>query len=546
MEKVYKFNYKAEGQSVTLPPGKYKLECWGASGGVIADLTSLRNKGGYASGELTLKREKTLYIYTGQYGGDTGINSILCSFNGGGSGSIVHGGGATDIRLVGSGSTWNYSPGYYSRIIVAGGAGGIVIGYSDGNGGGEKGDNGNGRNNSFSPGATQYDAGRGNSSSSDGNFGLASGFSNQTVGGGGGWFGGASGSKTSSIAINAGGGSGYVLTKDSYRPKQYTPTSEYWMENPVLTTGGNDNGDYGYAQITLLQALPIIDIISYSSAQATFKANHTDKTSLAKIEVFIDDILKETITTDLYEEKTINYTLEDNALHTLKIVATDNVSAIAEKVVSISKSIVPLENDATLNNITSKVTEIKDGLKNGKTSITNVLSLKNIESSLNNTFVELSEKIKTSFDISDTNIEKLQNQLTEKNNTITQLNNQITNLQNHIGKIATFNGDLTMTKDSANSGSCYINVSLDFKPDIVIYQMYDYNKNSGSENKYWGVGGKTQIPLFIKDYLQTNKIGHISYDNNITFPSNGFKLSCNNIESAFYCKLQQYIAIRYT
>ncbi|HBF9425123.1 TPA: hypothetical protein KQC85_002158, partial [Clostridioides difficile] len=157
---------------------------------------------------------------------------------------------------------------------------------------------------------------------------------------------------------------------------------------------------------------------------ATFKADHTDPTLLTKIEYFIDDVLKETITTDLTLEKTINYTLEDNALHTLKIVVTDRNNATAEKVLSISKNIMPLPENVNLQDISSKLIEVNTGFKTGKTSIINTLALKNIEASLNNTLVELSEKIKTSFDSSDASVQDLMNQLTQANNTISQLNSK--------------------------------------------------------------------------------------------------------------------------
>ncbi|ENZ9525053.1 hypothetical protein ACHDRE_003630, partial [Clostridioides difficile] len=179
-----------------------------------------------------------------------------------------------------------------------------------------------------------------------------------------------------------------------------------------------------YAKITLLQALPFLNISSYNSTQVTFKADHTDPTLLTKIEVFIDDTLKETITTDLTLEKTINYTLEDNALHTLKIVVTDSNNATAEKVLSISKNIMPLPENVNLQDISTKLTEVNAGFKNGKTSIINTLALKNIDASLNNTLVELSEKIKTSFDSGDASLQDLMNQLTQANNTISQLNSK--------------------------------------------------------------------------------------------------------------------------
>ncbi|MCW0565060.1 hypothetical protein OKR17_15510, partial [Clostridioides difficile] len=198
----------------------------------------------------------------------------------------------------------------------------------------------------------------------------------------------------------------------------------YYFSDINSVVGGNTTKQDGYAKITLLQALPFLTISSYNSTTATFKADHTDPTLLTKIEYFIDDVLKETITTDLTLEKTINYTLEDNALHTLKIVVTDSANATAEKVVSISKGIAPLPAGSTTDEVTSKWMEIKDTFKSGKTSIINTLALKNIEASLNNTLVELSEKIKTSFDSGDASLQELMNQLTQANNTISQLNSK--------------------------------------------------------------------------------------------------------------------------
>ncbi|MEX8160124.1 hypothetical protein [Clostridioides difficile] len=168
---------------------------------------------------------------------------------------------------------------------------------------------------------------------------------------------------------------------------------------------------------------PKLNINSYDSTSAKFTVIDTDN-NLTKIEWYLDDVLKETITTDLTVEKTINYELTDNAIHTLKIVATDAENATAEKVLSISKEIMPLQEDANLSDISTKLIEIGEGFRNGKTSIINTLALKNIEASLNNTLVELSEKIKTSFDSSDASVQDLMNQLTQANNTISQLNSK--------------------------------------------------------------------------------------------------------------------------
>lgn len=422
MQTEWNFDFKAEAQPITLKAGKYKLECWGAYGRVwTGDSPS---NGGYSYGELTLKKETTLYVYTGAAGSSNKYEEF--TFNGGGLGVNSGGGGATDIRLVNG--DWNNEQGLLSRIIVAGGGGGGYSRTPAGKGGGFKGGNSTNNDNSsmlIVPGGTQYDGGRGFYDEWDGVFGCGGGSILNLQrdeypynSGGGGWFGGAGARITSS----GGGGSGYVLTKESYKPVGYIPTSEYWLENVGSVTGGNTTKADGYAKITLLQALPFLTISSYNSTTATFKADHTDPTLLTKIEYFIDDVLKETITTDLTTEKIINYTLEDNALHTLKIVVTDSNNATAEKVLSISKGIAPLPAGSTTDEVTNKWIEIKDTFKSGKTSIINTLALKNIEASLNNTLVELSEKIKTSFDSSDASVQDLMNQLTQANNTISQLN----------------------------------------------------------------------------------------------------------------------------
>ncbi|MCP8332014.1 glycine rich domain-containing protein [Clostridioides difficile] len=411
-------------QNITLKPGRYKFECWGARGGALGtpyESGFYYGWGGYCSGEIILKKETILYLYVGK-DGKKGYD-----FNGAGYGNGASGGGATDIRLVGG--TWDNELGLLSRIIVAGGGGGTADTYRGGNGGGLKGMPGRGWNGAPYHGGTQFEGGKSalDDGSCDGSFGKGATPKNPSTqsAGGGGWFGG---SCTDSSGKGSGGGSGYVLTKDSYKPPGYTPTSEYYFDNVVMITGGNttvvDNYSDGRAKITLLQALPFLNISSYNSTTATFKADHTDPTLLTKIEYFIDDVLKETITTDLTTEKTINYTLEDNALHTLKIVVTDSANATVEKVLSISKGIAPLPASSTTDEVTSKWMEIKDTFKSGKTSIINTLALKNIEASLNNTLVELSEKIKTSFDSSDASVQDLMNQLTQANNTINQLNSK--------------------------------------------------------------------------------------------------------------------------
>ncbi|MGF0556115.1 glycine rich domain-containing protein [Clostridioides difficile] len=489
MQTEWNFDCANIEQNVTLKPGRYKFECWGARGGALGtpyESGFYYGYGGYCSGEITLKKETTLYLYVG-IDGRKGYN-----FNGAGYGNGASGGGATDIRLIGG--TWDNEQGLLSRIIVAGGGGGTYDKQHGGDGGGLKGTLGTSSTGAVAHGGTQFEGGRGRveDGSCDGFFGKGATPKNPSSqsGGGGGWFGGACAS-SSGFGNGSGGGSGYVLTKDSYKPPGYTPTSEYYFDNVVMTTGGNttvvDNYSDGRAKITLLQTLPFLTVSSYNSTQAIFKADHTDPTLLTKIEYFIDDVLKETITTDLTVEKTINYTLEDNALHTLKIVVTDSANATAEKVVSISKGIAPLPAGSTTDEVTSKWMEIKDTFKSGKTSIINTLALKNIEASLNNTLVELSEKIKTSFDSGDASLQDLMNQLTQANNTISQLSSQFkvaggTSVaqRNDGTKIAY---EYKRSTTSKFGGWLKIN-GLAFKPNIFVADCEYYDSKNRVDYKF--------------------------------------------------------------
>ncbi|WP_254213735.1 glycine rich domain-containing protein [Clostridioides difficile] len=195
MATEWNFDFKAEAQPITLKAGKYKLECWGAHGRVwTGDSPS---NGGYSYGELTLKKETTLYVYTGAAGSSNKYEEF--TFNGGGLGVNSGGGGATDIRLVNG--DWNNEQGLLSRIIVAGGGGGAFSKTPAGKGGGFKGGNSTNDDNSsmlIVPGGTQYDGGRGYYDEWDGVFGCGGG---SILGlergkypynsGGGGWFGGA-------------------------------------------------------------------------------------------------------------------------------------------------------------------------------------------------------------------------------------------------------------------------------------------------------------------------------------------------------------------
>ena len=109
-------------QTFTAPLNtSYKIECWGASGGIIEDFSISPGKGGYTSGKINLSNNTKFYLYVGQIFNDYSTYKLHYTFNGGGGGEAP-GGGATDIRLIGG--EWNNFESLKSRIMVAGGGGG--------------------------------------------------------------------------------------------------------------------------------------------------------------------------------------------------------------------------------------------------------------------------------------------------------------------------------------------------------------------------------------------------------------------------------------
>lgn len=270
------FAYTGKAQSVTLEPGKYVLECWGAQGGYRSN-SSYGGKGGYSTGTLTLTQKTTIYIYVGGSGNSvtSASNSIYPGgFNGGGYRyNYKGGGGATDIR-IGSASL-------YARVIVAGGGG------SDGNSscsggyaGGVSGARGIFGCGSYGYGGSQtasYSSlsainsqGTTNSSSNCaagfgfGGFGCyyASGYGGA---GGGGWYGGQGTYPDGSGDDDGGGGggSGYVYTSSSASnyPQGCLLNSSYYLSDASNLSGNESfkspsgstetgHSDNGYCRIT--------------------------------------------------------------------------------------------------------------------------------------------------------------------------------------------------------------------------------------------------------------------------------------------------------
>lgn len=261
----YEFNYTGGYQSITLPQGGYKLECWGAQGG--HGRTGYGGKGGYSTGIITIPSSTTLYVYVGGQGTSDSNNvsgTYSGGFNGGGSsyggnGGRGAGGGGTDIRI---GST-----SLYARAIVAGGGGGGFYysgtSYSGGVGGGETGSAGS-HYGSETPGQGGTQMNGGSSSYVAGAFGEGGSYSGTSTisGGGGGWYGGGGGNA-------GGGGSGYVYTETTavnYPFGCLLNSSYYLTEAETITgnqtflspTGEEEVGHEGngYVRITELKPFP--------------------------------------------------------------------------------------------------------------------------------------------------------------------------------------------------------------------------------------------------------------------------------------------------
>ena len=266
--------------SIDLRPGTYQLKCYGAGSFSTIyhnDIFAEENrylKGGYAQGTLQLSQDAKLYVNVGGRGMSTALGGKVSEntpeyaamifpyngFNGGGipnatNPRTIRGGGATDMRIENNT--------LYDRIIVAGGAGseGIDTGQNPPrvnlgfNGGGEVGGGQklNGIVNSPSTDraapSDQYPQVAG--SFGQGGFGSISAGRYFSGSGGGGWYGG-SGAKNSNYYWGN-GGSGYVLTSNSYKPPGYNVDDKYMLTNTVLTSGGNTSYEMqGHATIEVL------------------------------------------------------------------------------------------------------------------------------------------------------------------------------------------------------------------------------------------------------------------------------------------------------
>lgn len=267
-----KINYAYSGtaKSITLQPGKYKLEVWGAQGGSYS--TSYQGGvGGYSYGTLILNEPTIVYIYAGgQPAPLTGTTDPSSGgFNGGGVGEYTtYGGTSTYAQSGGGGSDIRISSNsLYARVLVAGGGGGasnrfnaLTTRYGGGLTSGAY---------STTYQATQtsgYSFGTGASSKDVSNYKYVNAAS------GGGWYGGNASinysDSTQYDSYNA-GGSGYVYTSNtaSNYPSGCLLNENYYLidaetiagnvsflsPDGVSETGHTGNG---YVRITIL-SLPI-------------------------------------------------------------------------------------------------------------------------------------------------------------------------------------------------------------------------------------------------------------------------------------------------
>ena len=208
--------------------GTYKLEVWGAQGGVFSSEFN-GGYGGYSEAEIELEKDTRLYIVVGEKGQNYRIDNYINigGYNGGGNGGRGSsqypsecgsgGGGATHIAIDENlGELKNYTSNRDKVLIVAGGGGGGAY-TSAGSGGGYIGSKNstNGTNNynshPTSNGGTQdsgYAFGLGqNGRNANNDYYAVAG----TGGGGGGWYGGYTYQSTGSYTSSGGaGGSGYI------------------------------------------------------------------------------------------------------------------------------------------------------------------------------------------------------------------------------------------------------------------------------------------------------------------------------------------------
>jgi hypothetical protein len=216
---TYTFNYTGSTQTISLPPGNYSIQCWGADGGNATNgsVPMSGGKGGYSTGIFTNTATAVFNVYVGGHGGNASGASNLGG--GGGGMSDVAPASNTNIIIIAAGGGGGATSGSASEASTGGGGGGLVGGTAqDGTGvstgtaasGGSQTSGGVAQAGSYgagSPGGFGYGGGAANGGTA-GVMHAAGGAGGN--GGSGGWNGGGGGcTSTSGNDHSAGGGAGY-------------------------------------------------------------------------------------------------------------------------------------------------------------------------------------------------------------------------------------------------------------------------------------------------------------------------------------------------
>ena len=415
MSHIYEYAFKGSPEDVTLEPGIYTFELWGAQGGSFSGGTT-GGLGGYVKGNYGIKDITSLRITVG------GQNS----YNGGGSSTSYDsrkgacGGGGTDIRI--------YGTELEHRIIVAGGGGGAWSSTMNGsNGGVGKGNTGTG-----------YALGKGEPGYVD------AGYYNYYGGaGGGGYYGGYS-SKSDEVTDNddirlyngrvSSGGTGYISPS-------FTDTS---------TKDGVRSGN-GLVRITLVR--------HYShKIYTTGSKLHLDKFdinthSVTKIEIKINGELIDTINEP---ENNVVYDI-DNTLcnfgsNIITVVTTllleDGTEEVNEDNIQYIRYGAQIPANADLNTFKKYLASMSTQVADLRNQLANVLTNQGIDVSGINKITDLI---------------KLAEQLTNSNSTeITEYITRITELEAQIQELnEALNGKVdpagTAVAGDVLSGKTFIN-----------------------------------------------------------------------------------------
>ncbi|MCR4581170.1 MAG: InlB B-repeat-containing protein, partial [Bacilli bacterium] len=352
---VYNYDHIGDVQTFTAYcPGKYKIEAWGASGGVYGANTKY-GYGGYTTGEITLNTDELIYIYAGGQGDTNCVGKCRPSYNGGGIGLVSsqagsNGGGATHIAKS-IGTLDKLSDNRSSILIVAGGGGGSGASGVGGSGGGYIGgdgldiDSNNGYTGFNGTGGTQETGGKtyNNANCALGTFGKGANVCDEGYGGsgaGGGFFGGGGSNRGHG---GAGGGSGYVNESQVSNGQMYgynVPSRGHSTVNAYLSSkqgflevSGNVYSSFETAIAALDEEGGTIKVLNHASIKedVTFPADKT-------------------ITLDMNGyELTFNKTIINESILTIKNI-TDNDSAL----INTSGDVINNKGSIVVNNVDLK------------------------------------------------------------------------------------------------------------------------------------------------------------------------------------------------